>query len=1214
MPTPNNGTAVSISNTPQAKDDAASAGEDRVLTINVLANDLGGNAKSLYSLNQTNPLAVQTTALSHLGAVITMVNGQVTYDSTGASALQALSQGETATDAFTYVIQLGNGALSVATVTVTVTGANDAPTLSADVTASHPITELAATTGAATADTASATLAFHDVDLNDTHTVVLGAPAYSWTLAGGAASDLTVLPATTLSGLQNALQGALSSTLTDSTHTGAGSIALAFSAADKVFDFLANGEVLSVTYDVTAKDNNGLTSTKPVTFTVTGTNDAPVVAAEASPDHMIVETAGVTGSAAAHSLAATLNFTDADLTDSHTVSIAAPTALWSAGATPAATIAALQTALSQTLSDSTHTGAGSVALGFSAADGVFDFLASGETLTVTYNVTVTDSQGATSTQPVTITVTGSNDAPQLSMDSVSNHLLTEISGGTGSSAPDGFTTQLAFTDVDLNDTHTVTIGAAQASWSDGAVPAATLTTLDAALTSALTDSTHSGAGSLALSFSAPDAAFDFLAAGETLKVTYNVTVDDGHGGTSSQPVTITVTGTNDVPTISIGGSAIGAVTEDASASHVEAVTGSIAFADPDLSDHHIVSAAFTSTTGDHGQLGSLTSTVAADSAGTGAGVVNWSYSANDAKLQYLAAGQTVVETYTVTINDQHGGLVTKDISVTITGSNDSPVVQAQSANGPELIHNGGFESGGAFWSNTSPAGIETNPAWVYGVGPDTSRVMEIDVNGGSHDDISQTVATAAGTTYTFSFDTALRSGFPPQSDTFQVVWNGQVIDTVTAGSTTFEHHSYTVVSAGGTGTVEFVETGTDDGVGGIIDNVSLKASGAFLNEIAGQTGQATLDTASVNLLFSDADLADHHTVSASAPTIALSGGGVVPAGLSTILAGALTTSLAEVNAAGSITATFSAPDQAFDFLAQGQTLTVTYNVTADDGHGGTSTQPATFTVTGTNDAASLSGTASGTVHEDGVLNVSGVVNVADPDSGQAHFLAPTAAALHGTYGDFTFNDGAWTYALNNGAANVQALANNQVVHDTLTVTSQDGTATQLIDVAIVGEEHLAQLLANNSFEGGSISSTQIPGWTNQGGTFLEVVGNTFLGIGGDGHLLDTQGTPGGITIAQSVDVITGDHATLSFSVAAELLSDGRHPGSTLSFTWDGVVVKSVTEADFIDANGNMQWNTLKTFTVDVVGQAGADTLSIHDSGTGNVGFALDGVRVDGWVT
>ena len=52
------------------------------------------------------------------------------------------------------------------------------------------------------------------------------------------------------------------------------------------------------------------------------------------------------------------------------------------------------------------------------------------------------------------------------------------------------------------------------------------------------------------SFSVADGALDFLAAGETRTQVYTVTVADGHGGTASQDVTITITGTNDAPTIS----------------------------------------------------------------------------------------------------------------------------------------------------------------------------------------------------------------------------------------------------------------------------------------------------------------------------------------------------------------------------------------------------------------------------------------------------------------------------------------------------------------------------------------------------------------------------------------------------------------------------------------------------------------------------------------
>src|SRR6185369_8140170 len=82
------------------------------------------------------------------------------------------------------------------------------------------------------------------------------------------------------------------------------------------------------------------------------------------------------------------------------------------------------------------------------------------------------------------------------------------------------------------------------------------------------------------------------------------------------------------------------------------------------------------------------------------------------------------------------------------------------------------------------------------------------------------------------------------------------------------------------------------------------------------------------------------------------------------------------------------------------------------------------------------------------------------DTGENHFLAP--ASLLGTYGSFTFNPdtGVWGYTLNNAAGNVQSLTAGQVVHDTLTVISADGTASQVIDVTITG-----------SNDGASISGT-----------------------------------------------------------------------------------------------------------------------------------------------
>ncbi len=171
-------------------------------------------------------------------------------------------------------------------------------------------------------------------------------------------------------------------------------------------------------------------------------------------------------------------------------------------------------------------------------------------MTPTYGISVSDGHGGTSTQPVTFTVVGTNDALVIAADTSGPHTLTEQANATGLSTMDTSTATLNFTDLDLNDAHTVSVGAASAVWSGGStLPAGLLTTLNAALSSTLNDNAYAGSGSVALNFAAADGALDFLAAGQTLSVTYNVTVSDTLGGSSIQPVTFTITGTDDASTL-----------------------------------------------------------------------------------------------------------------------------------------------------------------------------------------------------------------------------------------------------------------------------------------------------------------------------------------------------------------------------------------------------------------------------------------------------------------------------------------------------------------------------------------------------------------------------------------------------------------------------------------------------------------------------------------
>ena len=76
-------------------------------------------------------------------------------------------------------------------------------------------------------------------------------------------------------------------------------------------------------------------------------------------------------------------------------------------------------------------------------------------------------------------------------------------------------------------------------------------------------------------------------------------------------------------------------------------------------------------------LGNLTVVKDSDTTGTGAGgQLTWTYAVEAAAVEYLAKDQTKLESFTITLDDQHGGLITKQIDVTITGTNDVPVISA----------------------------------------------------------------------------------------------------------------------------------------------------------------------------------------------------------------------------------------------------------------------------------------------------------------------------------------------------------------------------------------------------------------------------------------------------------------------------------------------------------------------------------------------------------
>ena len=166
------------------------------------------------------------------------------------------------------------------------------------------------------------------------------------------------------------------------------------------------------------------------------------------------------------------------------------------------------------------------------------------------------------------------------------------------------------------------------------------------------------------------------------------------------------------------------------------------------------------------------------------------------------------------------------------------------------------------------------------------------------------------------------------------------------------------------------------------------------------------------------------------------------------------------SAAGVWTYTLDNSNAAVQALNAGQTLTDTFTVTTVDG----TPKVVSITINGTNDAAVITGTATGTVTEaGGVANgtagtptATGDLNSTDVDNPSDSWTpVGTATASTGGYGKYTLSaTGVWTYTLDNSNPTVQALNVGQTLTDTFTVKTIDNT-TQLVTITINGANDTA---------------------------------------------------------------------------------------------------------------------------------------------------------------
>ncbi|MFK0689326.1 VCBS domain-containing protein, partial [Mesorhizobium sp. IMUNJ 23033] len=162
-----------------------------------------------------------------------------------------------------------------------------------------------------------------------------------------------------------------------------------------------------------------------------------------------------------------------------------------------------------------------------------------------------------------------------------------------------------------------------------------------------------------------------------------------------------------------------------------------------------------------------------------------------------------------------------------------------------------------------------------------------------------------------------------------------------------------------------------------------------------------------------------------------------------------------IDADGNWTYTLDDTNPTVDALNDGDPLADSFTVFSEDG----TSQVISISITGTNDAAVITGTAAGTVVEAGASNGGGTPTATgdllstDVDNTTDSFQAvnsATASALG--YGTYTVTAaGVWTYTLDNSNPTVNALNDGQPLNDSFTVFSEDGTA-KLVSITINGAD------------------------------------------------------------------------------------------------------------------------------------------------------------------
>ncbi|WP_197674160.1 retention module-containing protein, partial [Pseudomonas sp. EGD-AKN5] len=950
-------TVTGTNDAPIAQASSAAADEDQVSTGQLTATDADDGAVLTFSIDGNAPAGFTL-----------KTDGSWTFDGKD-SAYQYLADGETQVISIPVIVTDEHGATSSSTLSITVTGTNDAPVAQAGSATTAENDVLNGQVPAAT--DVDGTIAGYQLasDVGTGNGTLTFNPDGSYTfdpgqdfdsLPAGVSRDVTFTyqakddsgalsdPQTitiTVTGTNDAPVAQAGSATTEentilngqvpaasdvdgtiagyqlANGVGTGNGTLTFNPDGSYtfdpgqdFDSLPAGVSRDITFTYQAQDDSGaLSAPQTITITVTGTNDAPVAQAATA---AVNEDSQINGQ---------LQATDADQ--------GAQLQFGSDSPLPAGFT------LDQ---DGKWT--------FDASDAAYQHLAAGQTQVISIPVVVTDDQGATSGSTLTITVTGTNDAPVAQAASAE---VDEDQVSTG---------QLVATDADDGAVLTFSI--------NGNTPAGLTLKTDGSWT-----------------FDGKDPAYQHLADGETQVISVPVVVTDDQGATSSSTLTITVTGTNDTP---VAQAANAAVDED------QVSTGQLVATDADDG------AVLTFSIDGNAPAGFTLKTDG-----------SWTFDGKDSAYQHLAEGQTQVISIPVIVTDEHGATNSSSLTLTITGTNDAPVAQAGSATTEEnTILNGQVPAASDVDGTITGYQLATD----VGTGNGT---LTFNSNGGytfdpGHDFDSLPAGVSRDVTFTYQAKDDSGALSAPQAITITV-------------------------------------TGTNDAP-------VAQAATAAVNEDSQIDGQ---------LQATDADQGAQLQFGSDSP---------LPAGFTLDQDGKWT---------------FDASNPAYQHLAEGQTQVISIPVVVTDDQGATSGSTLTITVTGTNDAP-VAQAASAAADEDQVST--GQLTATDADDGAVLTFSIDGNAPAG----FTLqSDGRWTFDGKDLA--YQHLANDetQVISIPVIVTDDQGaTSSSTLTLTITGTNDAPVAQAGSATTGeNTVLNGQVPAASDVDGTIAGYQLTTDVGTG-----------------------------------------------------------------------------------------------------------------------